>query len=224
MSVKLVKKKFSAGTIGIWAIFFITTIVMAALVIGEIFSSSEFWIPMIPIGVLLVLAIMATVVDLRTEKKVKVGIIGVWTIFLITTVVMAALIGGKVFSSSEYWIPIIPIGTLFILAIIPTISEYITGEIKFCPKCGKKFEKKWEFCQECGARVLIACPSCGMKIKGNPKFCHKCGTNLSEVEIEQIFRPPAKSKVRNQANFCHNCGGPANPEAKFCGFCGAAQK
>ena len=224
MSLNEIKKKFSVGTIGLWAIFFITTIVMAALIIGEVFMSYDYWIPMIPIGVLLVLAVMATAVDLRTEKRVKVGIIGAWTIFLITATVMAALILGEVFSPSEYWIPMIPIGTLFILAIIPTILEYISGEVRFCPKCGKKFEKKWEFCQECGARVLMACPSCGMKVKGNPIFCHKCGTNLSEVEIEQIFRPPTKPKVQNQANFCHQCGGPANPEAKFCGFCGAPQK
>ncbi len=221
MSMNVIKKKFSVGTIGLWAIFFIVTIVMVGLLIGEVFFESDIWIPIIPIGVLLVLAVMATAVELRSEKRVKIGIIGAWTIFLITTVVMAALIFGEIFSPDEFWIPMIPVGTLFILAIIPTILHYISGEVKFCPKCGKKFEKKWEFCQECGKRVLMACPSCGTKVKGNPKFCHKCGTNLSEVEIVQIFRPPTKPKAQNQANFCHQCGGPANPEAKFCGFCGA---
>ena len=221
MSLNSIKKKVSMGTIALWAIFSITTIVMIALLIGNVFDSHDFWIPIIPIGVLLILASMATIVDYRAEKRIKVGIIGAWTIFLITTVVFVALIYGKVFTPNEFWIPAIPIGTLFFLAIIPTILEYIAGEVKFCPKCGKKFEKKWEFCQECGARVLMACPSCGIKIKGNPKFCHKCGINLSEAEIDRIFRPPTKPKVENQVNFCHQCGSIANPTAKFCGYCGA---
>ncbi len=222
MSSNKVNRKISIGTIGLWAIFAIVTVVMIALIFGEVFISSEYWIPIIPIGVLLILSVMATVVDYRTEQRIKMGIIGAWTIFLITVVVMVALIYGEVFTPEEYWIPAIPIGTLFVLALIPTVLEYISGEIKFCHKCGKKFDKKWDYCQECGARVLMACPTCGMKIKGNPKFCYKCGTDLSEIKITQVYRPPAKPKIDNQANFCRECGSIANPEAKYCGYCGAA--
>jgi hypothetical protein len=223
MSLNENKKKISIGTVGLWAIFFITSIVMVALILGKVFSYEEYWIPPIPIGTLFIIAVMATVVDFRTEKRVKIGIIGAWTIFLITVVVFAALIFGNIFLPNDYWIPMIAIGTLFVLAIIPTILEYGSGEIRFCPKCGKGFGKKSEFCQECGTRVLMACPSCGTKVKGNPKFCHKCGTDLSEAKIDQIFRPPTKLKIKNQANFCPHCGGPSNPEAKFCGYCGAAK-
>lgn len=222
MSFNEIKKKISIGTIGLWAIFCITTIVMVALILGDVFGTNDIWIPIIPIGVLLILAVMATLVDYRTEQRIKRGIIGAWTIFLITTVVFVALIYGEVFTPTEFWIPAIPIGSLFVLALIPTILEYISGEVRFCHKCGKRFEKKWDFCQECGARVLMACPSCGMKVKGNPKFCYKCGTNLSEVKVAQVYRPPAKPKVNSQANFCRECGSLANPEAKYCGFCGAA--
>ncbi|MFX0002067.1 MAG: zinc ribbon domain-containing protein [Candidatus Hodarchaeota archaeon] len=224
MSLNDIKKKLNIGTIGLWVIFSIVTIVMVALVIGDVFRPNDYWIPIIPIGVLLILAIMATLVDFRSERKIKVGIIGAWTIFLITVVVFAALIYGQVFTPEEYWIPAIPIGTLFVLALVPTILEYISGEIRYCHKCGKRFEKKWEFCQNCGARVLTGCPTCGTKVRGNPKFCYKCGTNLSEAKIAQIYRPPVKPKIRNQANFCHECGSLANPEAKFCGYCGAAHK
>lgn len=221
MTDSSIMKKVSMGTIGLWAIFSITTIVMIALLAGNVFSSDDFWIPIMPVGILLILASMATIVDFRAERRVKVGIIGMWTFFLISVVVFAALMLGNVFTPSEYWIPMIAIGTLFVLAIIPTILEYMAGEVKFCPKCGKRFEKKWDFCQECGARVLMACPSCGMKVKGNPKFCHKCGTNLSDVKIDQIYRAPPKPKVESQAYYCHQCGSIANPEAKFCGYCGA---
>ena len=157
------------------------------------------------------------------KKKISVGTIGLWVIFCITTIVMVALVIANIFSTDEIWIPIIPIGSLFVLAIVPTILEYISGEIRYCHKCGKRFERKWEFCQECGARVLTGCPSCGTKVRGNPKFCYKCGTNLSEAKITQIYRPSLKPKIKNQANFCHECGSQANSEAKFCGICGAAQ-
>jgi hypothetical protein len=218
-------RKISIGSIGLWAIFAIVTIVMIALVLGNVFMPYDYWIPIIPIGILLILSVMATIADFRSEQKIKMGIIGVWTIFFITVVVMVALMYGEVFTPEEYWIPAIPIGTLFVLALIPTILEYTSGNVRYCHKCGKQFDKKWDFCQECGARVLMACPSCGMKIKGNPKFCYKCGKNLSEAKIAHVYRPPpTKIKVQNEANFCHECGSIANPEAKFCGYCGAAHK
>ena len=94
MSLDVIKKKVSMGTIGVWVLFFITTLVMILLLFGEIFSSEDFWIPLIPIGVLLILAITATVVDLVAERRNKVGVIGIWTIFALTTVVMIALIIG----------------------------------------------------------------------------------------------------------------------------------
>jgi len=206
MKLNDINRKIKVGTIGLWAIFAITTIVMIALIFGEVFMSYDYWIPIIPIGVLLILSVMATIVDLRSEQRIKVGVIGVWTIFLITTVVMAALVYGNIFTPNEYWIPMIPVGSLLVLAIIITILEYISGEVRYCHKCGKRFEKKWDFCQECGARVLIACPTCGMKVKGNPKFCYKCGMDLSEIKIEQVYRPPAKPKVNSEANFCRECG------------------
>lgn len=215
-------RKVKVGTIGLWAIFAIVTVVMIALVFGEVFRPYDYWIPIIPIGILLILSVMATIVDFRSEQRIKIGVIGVWTIFLITTVVMAALMIGEVFTADEYWIPVIPIGTLFVLALIITILEYISGEVRYCHKCGKIFDKKWDYCQECGARVLMACPTCGMKVKGNPKFCYKCGTDLSKIKVEQVYRPPAKPKVNSEANFCRECGSIANPEAKYCGYCGAA--
>jgi hypothetical protein len=215
-------RKIRLGTIGLWTIFAIVTIVMIALVYGQVFMPYDYWIPIIPIGVLLILSIMVTIVDFRSEQRIKMRILGAWTIFFITAVVMVALIYGGIFTPEEYWIPAIPIGTLAVLALIATIMEYLRGEIRYCYKCGKKFDKKWDYCQECGARVLMACPTCGMKVKGNPKFCYKCGTDLSEIKVAPVYRPPAKPKIDNDANFCRECGSIANPEAKYCGYCGAA--
>ncbi|MEE9377039.1 MAG: zinc ribbon domain-containing protein [Candidatus Lokiarchaeia archaeon] len=223
MSWNEIKKKFSVGTLGLWIIFGLTTIVMIALVLGEVFDSEDIWIPIIPIGVLLIIAIAATIVDFSSERKRKIGIVGIWAVFGMTLVVFTALIIGDVFDSDEYWIPIIPVGSLFILTIITTIFEYTTGEIKFCPKCGKLFEKKWDFCQECGTRILMKCPSCGVKVKGNPKFCVKCGTNLSEIEVIQTSSPPIKFKAEGYTKLCNQCGAPAKPEAKYCVFCGVSQ-
>ena len=217
------RKKIRIGTIGLWAIFSITTIVMIALVFGDVFSNDEIWIPIIPVGTLLVLSIAATIVDIKSESKIKMGIVGIWTIFALTLIVMAALVIGDVFQPDEYWIPIIPVGSLLVLAIVPTILEYTSGDVRFCPKCGKIFTKKGGFCQECGTRVLMTCPSCGTKIKGNPKFCIKCGANLSESEIIQPPISQIKFKAAGYSEICKQCGAPAKPDAKYCVFCGAQQ-
>ncbi|MFX1591114.1 MAG: zinc ribbon domain-containing protein [Promethearchaeota archaeon] len=217
------RKKLSIGTIAFWIIFGITTIVMIALILGKVFPPSDYWIPMIPIGTLLVIAIAATIVDIKSERKIRLGIIGLWTIFGITLVVFAALMIGNVFQLDEFWIPMMVIGTLFILTIVPTILEYTAGEVKFCPKCGKILERKGNFCHECGIRILMTCPSCGMKIKGNPKFCVKCGINLSEFEHVQIPSTQKKFRTEGYTKLCKQCGGPLKAEAKYCIFCGAPQ-
>jgi hypothetical protein len=219
MSWNGLKKKLSMGTVGLWVTFVLTTFVLIILMIANIFESDDYWIPLIPIGSLLILSIMASSVDLKSERRRKVGVSAMWAIFALTTVVMIALMFG-VFETDEIWIPIIPIGSTFIIAIFLTVLEYASGNVRFCPKCGKNFAKKWDFCQDCGTRVLMTCSSCGIKLKGNPKFCHKCGINLSEVELVQLATIPSHYEVDDRAHFCHNCGGPSNPEAKFCGFCG----
>jgi len=222
MSWNEIKKKLSIGTTGLWVIFGIVTITMIALLVGNVFEPYDYWITIIAIGVVLILAIAATIVDLSSKNKKKMGIVGIWGLFFIVVVVMAALMVG-VFEPSEYWIPMIPVLTLFILAIVPTILEYIAGEVKYCPKCGRLFEKKWDFCQDCGTRILMKCPSCGIKVKGNPKFCVKCGINLSEIKVIQTPSTHIKFNAEGYTKTCSQCGAPAKPEAKYCVFCGASQ-
>lgn len=214
------RRKLNIGTIGIWIIFGVTTIVMIALILGDVFLTDDIWIPLIAIGTLLILALATTIVDIISESKIRVGIIGIWTIFGLTSVVFSALLIGKVFRPSEYWILIIPLGSLLVLSIIPTVLEYTTGDVRFCPKCGKIYARKGGFCQECGTRILITCPSCGTKVKGNPKFCVKCGSNLSEMEIIQTPISQFKFKAEGYSEVCKQCGAPAKPDAKYCVFCG----
>jgi hypothetical protein len=117
----------------------------------------------------------------------------------------------------------IPVGIFFILAIVPTVLEFTSGDVRFCSKCGKRVQKKWEYRQNCGSRILISCPFCGKKIKGMPKFCHECGLNLEKIENVQTPRASHKCKKISNINICNNCGTPIETEAKFCILCGAAQ-
>jgi CHASE2 domain-containing sensor protein len=75
MKLNETKKRLRIGTIALWIIFGITTITMIALIIGVVFTIYEFWIPLIPIGILLILASTATILDIKSESKVKVGIV-----------------------------------------------------------------------------------------------------------------------------------------------------
>ncbi len=217
------KRKYKKVSILLWAALFITTIVMAALILGNVFTTDEIWIPLIPVGVLIIIAIAATIINFSSYSRKRMSVVGIWAVVFITAIVMAALIIGDIFSPEEYWIPSIPIGCLSVLAIVLTILEFTTGEVKYCPKCGRLFEKKWDFCQECGTRIIMKCPNCDEKIKGNPKYCVKCGINLSEVDVLHGSATNIKFNIEGYTNTCENCGAPAKPEAKYCVFCGAAQ-
>jgi hypothetical protein len=217
-----IKKKLSIGTIGLWVFFIITGVSILVLALS-VFDNFEFWMP-IPITIVFIFAIIGTVLDIKGKRETKFGIIGVWAVFAIVAIVMLILLIGNVFVPSDYWIPPIPIGSTFIVALLFTIADYTTTDISYCTKCGKKIGKKWEFCQECGMRVLIVCPSCNTKVKGNPKFCHKCGVNLTEIEITEVTPVHTKYKVGDVSHFCQHCGSTINPEAKYCVYCGIAQE
>jgi hypothetical protein len=223
MSFSNVRQKLSIGTTGLWIILGMTIILMVALIIGNVIPPYDYWVPIIPIGSLLAITIPATIVDLKSQIKKKFGIVGIWTVFGLTTIIMLAFLLGNVFRFDQYWIPITVIGSMFILAIVPTIMEYTAGEVKFCPKCGIIFEKKWDFCQECGTRILMRCPSCKAKVKGNSKYCIKCGVNLSEIELIQLSTNYSKFNTGIYTKSCDQCGAPAKPDSKYCVFCGVSQ-
>ena len=48
-----------------------------------------------------------------------------------------------------------------------------------CPHCGATLPSgNVKFCPECGKSLIKTCPSCNNPIIGNPKFCPECGTKL----------------------------------------------
>ncbi len=228
------KKRNNEVFVGLWAAFLITSIVMLALIIGGFFSLQFIWIPITPVGILLIASIVALKMASKNNLRTIEGFVGqkafltimgstiIWTAFAITTFILFTLMFGGVIHLYYFWIPLIPIGSLFMLVIVSSIFNYISEKIRFCPKCGERFDKNWEFCQGCGTRALMSCPSCGIKVKGNPKFCHKCGINLSEIEVSQKYPSQVKYKDDPKSDSCHHCGGPANPEAIYCGYCGVS--
>ena len=48
-----------------------------------------------------------------------------------------------------------------------------------CSQCQAQNHDDARFCEECGARLMLACPQCGGEISPGKKFCRACGTALS---------------------------------------------
>ena len=50
-----------------------------------------------------------------------------------------------------------------------------------CSKCGKRVRDDFEFCPNCGQKVIreLVCPSCGTSNSLDSLFCKKCGTKLT---------------------------------------------
>ena len=66
-----------------------------------------------------------------------------------------------------------------ILVIILSVP-FVLSKCRSCPDCGYSTLEDW--CQECGAELIIHCPGCDEKYPGKvPAFCPECGTNLKEV-------------------------------------------
>ena len=54
---------------GLWTLFLLMTFVMLILQV-EVFEKNEFWIPLIPIGTFLAIAIIGTVIDYWPKKEI----------------------------------------------------------------------------------------------------------------------------------------------------------
>ena len=52
--------------------------------------------------------------------------------------------------------------------------------MKKCPKCGSKFDDKFQFCPECGGQLapVNECPNCHAELAPNAKFCPNCGAQV----------------------------------------------
>ena len=89
--------------------------------------------------------------------------------------------------------------------------------VKYCPSCGTKLEKEYNFCPECGfdlrnlaegasageppethTEEVILCDNCGEENPVDNKVCKYCGGVLKGSQVEKIVttKKPEKEKVR----------------------------
>ncbi len=63
--------------------------------------------------------------------------------------------------------------------IVPMEQEVYT-----CPRCGKSYTEKSEYCGACGfAMGRFKCPECGTERNVNDQFCKSCGKRLPVIDV-----------------------------------------
>lgn len=55
-------------------------------------------------------------------------------------------------------------------------------EVKRCPKCNEMYDSDYNFCGECGEKLLadiklLVC-DCGKMLDDNDKYCYTCGKGV----------------------------------------------
>ncbi len=58
-----------------------------------------------------------------------------------------------------------------------------------CSQCQAQNPDDARFCEECGARLMLACPQCGAEITPGKKFCRACGAALSGRVSDRSLSP-----------------------------------
>ena len=59
-----------------------------------------------------------------------------------------------------------------------------------CPNCGHDTPDHGQYCESCGARVLVACQACGRVNRPNARFCAHCGAFLlSDSTADPVETP-----------------------------------
>jgi hypothetical protein len=58
-----------------------------------------------------------------------------------------------------------------------------------CPQCRAQNPEDARFCEECGARLVLACPQWGAEIGPGKKFCRGCGAALSGRAADRPSSP-----------------------------------
>src|SRR6516225_901909 len=48
-----------------------------------------------------------------------------------------------------------------------------------CSKCGAEVRETAQFCDGCGAQLLVHCPSCSRPARTSARFCNSCGAALT---------------------------------------------
>lgn len=91
---------------------------------------------------------------------------------------------------------------------MPIASSFQGGQVMNCQVCGTENPEDYNFCQECGQKLIKShfCPTCGYKNQLEAKFCIDCGCSFNPVPVkdqEPAFQAPipAPQSVNPQATY-----------------------
>ena len=64
------------------------------------------------------------------------------------------------------------------------MTSHIDTSIKTkeCPQCHQKVDEHAKFCPECGKPFQRTCPKCGIVVEAQVKFCPECGTKIDSKD------------------------------------------
>lgn len=56
-----------------------------------------------------------------------------------------------------------------------------------CQGCGFQNRQEAEYCQRCGARLLVRCPRCGVLTAATFDYCPRCGFHYSRFVTDTLL-------------------------------------
>ena len=78
-----------------------------------------------------------------------------------------------------------------------------------CPKCGDPVEEGEQYCNKCGAPLLVShlCKECGYQNRKGDKFCKNCGKPLEEgLSYEDRVCKYCGKRIKKDDTYCQGCG------------------
>lgn len=81
-----------------------------------------------------------------------------------------------------------------------------SSDTKECPNCHAQLKKSYEFCPNCGKKMVDYCTFCGASMGRNETVCEECG-----MPAEGVTCP--KCGTLNVRSFCRHCNEPLTKAA-----------
>ncbi|MHA2124869.1 MAG: acyltransferase family protein [Promethearchaeota archaeon] len=106
------------------SLYYINLFIIFASLLIFILWIQVFWVP-IPLLIIIIYAIIALITSVIIRKSFDTKILGLWTMFLLTTFLMLIL-QVVVLQSNIFWVSFVPIGVTLVLAIIETFVVYVS--------------------------------------------------------------------------------------------------
>ena len=106
-------------------LYYLNFFILFPCILFLTFWIQGFWTP-IPLLVIIIYGIAATILHFIIKKPIDTKIVGVWTGFLIVSFI-SMILQVTVFLPSEFWILLIPMGAYFVFALCFTLSNKTEG-------------------------------------------------------------------------------------------------